>query len=34
MSFFYKKLQYNNSVNQAKRNKKQPIPQSRNVLGK
>jgi hydrogenase small subunit len=34
MSYFYKKLQYNNSVNQAKRNKKQPIPQSRNVLGK
>jgi len=34
MSFFYKKLQYNNSVNQSKRLKKQPIPQSRNVLGK
>jgi hydrogenase small subunit len=34
MSFFYKKLQYNNSVNQAKRLKKQPLPQSRNVLGK
>ncbi|MEJ7891274.1 MAG: hypothetical protein WKF94_01355, partial [Solirubrobacteraceae bacterium] len=30
--FFYKKLQYNGSVNQAKRNKKQPVPQSRDIL--
>jgi len=34
MSYFYKKLQYNNSVDQSKRNKKQPIPQSRNILSK
>ncbi len=32
-AFFYKKLQYHGSVNQAKRNKKQPLPQSRNILG-
>jgi hypothetical protein len=31
-SFFYKKLQYNGSVNQGKRNKKQPVPQSRDIL--
>jgi len=31
-AFFYKKLQYHGSVNQAKRNKKQPLPQSRNIL--
>ena len=34
MSFFYKKLQYNNSVNQGKRLKKQPVPQSRDILSK
>jgi hydrogenase small subunit len=31
-SFFYKKLQYSGSVNQAKRNKLQPLPQSRDIL--
>ncbi len=31
-SFFYKKLQYAGSVNHAKRNKKQPLPQSRDIL--
>ncbi len=31
-AFFYKKLQYRGSVNHAKRNKKQPLPQSRNIL--
>jgi hydrogenase small subunit len=31
-AFFYKKLQYYGSVNQAKRNKRQPLPQSRNIL--
>ena len=31
-AFFYKKLQYHGSVNYAKRNKKQPLPQSRNIL--
>ena len=34
MSYFYKKLQYNKSVDQSKRLKKQPIPQSRNILSK
>ncbi|MFP5363552.1 MAG: hydrogenase expression protein HypE [Thermoleophilia bacterium] len=31
-SFFYKKLQYSGSVNHAARNKKQPLPQSRDIL--
>jgi hydrogenase small subunit len=31
-SFFYKKLQYSGSVNYAQRNKKQPLPQSRDIL--
>ena len=31
-AYFYKKLQYRGSVNYAKRNKKQPLPQSRNIL--
>ena len=31
-AFFYKKLQYSGSVNQAKRNKHQPLPQSRDIL--
>ena len=31
-AFFYKKLQYRGSVNYAKRNKQQPLPQSRNIL--
>ncbi len=31
-SFFYKKLQYRGSVHQSKRNKKQPLPQSRDIL--
>jgi hydrogenase small subunit len=31
-AFFYKKLQYRGSVNYAKRNKHQPLPQSRNIL--
>ena len=30
--FFYKKLQYSGSVNHAKRNKHQPLPQSRDIL--
>jgi hydrogenase small subunit len=32
ISFFYKKLQYKGSVNQGDRNKKQPQPQSRDIL--
>jgi hydrogenase small subunit len=32
MSYFYKKLQYHGSVNQSKRQKKQPVPQSRDIL--
>ena len=32
MSYFYKKLQYHGSVNQGARNKKQPLPQSRDIL--
>ena len=31
-AYFYKKLQYRGSVNHAKRNKHQPLPQSRNIL--
>jgi hydrogenase small subunit len=31
-AYFYKKLQYHGSVNYAKRNKKQPLPQSRDIL--
>ena len=31
-SFFYKKLQYAGSVNHAKRNKRQPLPLSRDIL--
>ena len=31
-AFFYKKLQYHGSVNYAKRNKQQPLPQSRSIL--
>ena len=31
-AFFYKKLQYHGSVNHAKRNHKQPLPQSRDIL--
>jgi hydrogenase small subunit len=31
-AFFYKKLQYSGSVNQAKRYKQQPLPQSRDIL--
>jgi hydrogenase small subunit len=31
-SFFYKKLQYHGSVDQGKRNKKQPLPGSRDIL--
>ena len=31
-AFFYKKLQYAGSVNHAKRNKKQPLPMSRDIL--
>ena len=34
MGFFYKKLQYHDSVNLAKRNKKQPQPRSMNILQK
>jgi hydrogenase small subunit len=30
--YFYKKLQYAGSVNHAKRNKKQPLPMSRDIL--
>ncbi len=32
ISYFYKKLQYHGSVNQDKRYKKQPLPQSRDIL--
>jgi hydrogenase small subunit len=32
MNFFYKRLQYAGSVNQADRNKHQPIPKSLNIL--
>jgi len=32
IAYFYKKLQYNGSVNQSKRNHKQPQPQSRDIL--
>ena len=31
-TFFYKKLQYSGSVNHAKRQKHQPLPQSRDIL--
>ena len=31
-AYFYKKLQYSGSVNHAKRNKYQPLPQSRDIL--
>ena len=31
-TFFYKKLQYAGSVNHGKRNKKQPLPKSRDIL--
>ncbi len=31
-AFFYKKLQYHGSVNHTKRNKKQPLPASRDIL--
>ena len=31
-TFFYKKLQYAGTVNHAKRNKKQPLPLSRDIL--
>jgi len=31
-TFFYKKLQYHGSVDQGKRNKKQPLPASRDIL--
>jgi hydrogenase small subunit len=31
-AFFYKKLQYSGSVNHAKRNKRQPLPGSRDIL--
>jgi hydrogenase small subunit len=31
-SFFYKKLQYHGSVDQGKRNKKLPLPESRDIL--
>ncbi len=31
-AYFYKKLQYRGSVNHAARNKKQPLPQSRDIL--
>jgi hydrogenase small subunit len=31
-SYFYKRLQYRGSVNHAKRNKHQPLPQSRDIL--
>jgi hypothetical protein len=30
--FFYKRLQYAGSVDQSKRNERQPVPVSRNVL--
>ncbi len=32
MAFFYKKLQYHGSVDHGKRNHKQPLPQSRDIL--
>jgi len=32
MAYFYKKLQYNGSVDQGKRNHKQAVPQSRDIL--
>ncbi len=31
-AYFYKKLQYHGSVDQGKRNKKQPLPKSREIL--
>ena len=31
-AYFYKKLQYNRSVHQGERNKKQPLPASRDIL--
>jgi hydrogenase small subunit len=34
MSYFYKKLQYNGTVDQGKRNKKQPLPRTRDILRK
>jgi hydrogenase small subunit len=34
MGFFYKKLQYHGSVDQAKRNKDQPQPRSLNILAR
>ncbi|MBA3301305.1 MAG: hypothetical protein H0T15_05500, partial [Thermoleophilaceae bacterium] len=33
-AFFYKKLQYRGSVHHGKRNKKQPLPASRDILTK
>ena len=33
-NFFYKKLQYHGSVHQGKRNHKQPLPGSRDILRK
>jgi len=33
-TFFYKKLQYHGSVHQGKRNHKQPLPASRDILSK
>ncbi len=33
-AFFYKKLQYRGSVNYTKRNKQQPLPESRNILSR
>jgi len=32
--FFYKRLQYNGSVDQGKRDKKQPLPRSRDILSR
>jgi hydrogenase small subunit len=32
IAYFYKRLQYNNSVNQYKRQKQQPLPMSRDIL--
>ena len=34
VGYFYKKMQYSGSVNQAKRAKKQPVPQSMDILRK
>ncbi len=34
MKYFYKKLQYHGSVDQGKRNRAQPLPQSLNILAK